>query len=89
MYELVRWGRVNNITDKIIEIVAQVGNQPRSGIRPETTLEELAIASLDAVTITFEIEEEFNIKVPDERVFTFETVGDLIQGVEEELAKNS
>ena len=50
-------------------------------VKPETTLESLAIDSLALIEVMFEVEEEFKITVPMEPSATQEqlkTVGDLI-----------
>ena len=39
---------------------------PREAIRPEATLTELGLDSLDLIEVLFEVEESFNIRVPQD-----------------------
>ena len=39
---------------------------PREKIRPEATLSELGLDSLDLIEVLFEVEEAFNIRVPQD-----------------------
>ncbi|MCB1864107.1 MAG: hypothetical protein KDG50_01645 [Chromatiales bacterium] len=49
-----------------------------STIRPDTTLEELGVSSLDVTTIAFELEEEFNLSIPNEALDGLTTVADVV-----------
>jgi acyl carrier protein len=56
-------------------------------IAPETigedsNLEELGLDSLGALELVFEIEAEFGVKVPDERIPEFRTVSAIGDGIE-------
>ena len=58
----------------------------QKSIDPETidldsSLEALSISSLDAITIVYEIEEQFDIEVPNESLSSLETVRDIVDGV--------
>ena len=46
-----------------------------------TTFDELSVDSLDMINISFEVEEAFNIEIPDEALSTLRTVGDMVAGV--------
>ena len=69
----------SELADKIIAIVANTKRVAPETIRPEATFEELGIDSLDRINILFEVENEFNIDVPDEEVRTIKTVNDMIE----------
>ena len=43
------------ILDAVVAAVARQKNIPPSAIEPETSLEEIGISSLDAITIVYEI----------------------------------
>ncbi len=56
-------------------------------IAPETigedsSLEELGLDSLGALELVFEVEAEFDVKVPDERIPEFRTVRAVCDGIE-------
>ena len=46
-------------------------------------MKDLSADSLDAVEIIMAIEEEYGIEIPDEDAENFQTVGDLVEYVEE------
>jgi acyl carrier protein len=74
----------------IIDIIAKTCSIERSRITTGATLKDLDVHSLDAVQVLFEIEDRFNINVPEqEDQYATGTVGDLIQGVEKLLAEKN
>ena len=68
-------------TAAIGAIVRQKNLDPAT-VTAESTLEELGITSLDAITIVYEIEEEFDVEVPNEALERLHTVRDMIEGIE-------
>jgi acyl carrier protein len=71
----------------IYDIIAKTCNIERSKITPESTLKDLDVHSLDAVQVLFEIEDRFDISVPErEDQYSAGTVKDLVAGVEALLA---
>jgi acyl carrier protein len=71
----------------IFDIIAKTCSIERSRITLDSTLKELDVHSLDAVQVLFEIEDRFNISVPErEDQYAAGTVRDLIQGVDRLLA---
>ncbi len=53
-------------------------------LKPETTLEQLGIDSLDKIEFMFDIEDEFAIKIPDEefKATALTTIQDIIDAVD-------
>ena len=82
-----------DITQQVIERVADYKEIPAEGITPETTIEELDMDSLDALNLIFELEEEFDLTIPDDDAFEMKTIADIVKGVEglvaEKKAKES
>lgn len=74
------------LRQKVIQAISKIKEIPESDIRPESTLEALEVDSLDAIEIIFEIEEEYDIKVPTENVQNLKTVQDVIDGIAALLA---
>ena len=60
--------------------------KPLDSVRPESTLEELGIDSLDRLNILFELEGEFDIVINDEQAKTVTSVREMIDGIEQLLA---
>jgi acyl carrier protein len=67
---------------RVIAIIAQEIHVEAGALRADSTFEELNVDSLDAATIMFALEEEFQIVVSDEQLREFKTVGDVIRYVE-------
>jgi len=55
-------------------------------IHADTPLTDLGITSLDAITIVYEIEEEFNVEVPNSALEGLQTVGDITERIHRLLA---
>ena len=71
----------------IFDIIAKTCSVPRDRITPDSTLKDLDVHSLDAVQVLFEIEDKFDISVPErEDQYSAGTVRDLIEGVDRLLA---
>jgi acyl carrier protein len=74
----------------IFDIIAKTCSIERSRITLDSTLKELDVHSLDAVQVLFEIEDRFNISVPErEDQYSAGTVRDLIQGVDRLLVEKA
>lgn len=77
-----------NVTDKIIEIIAEQAVLETSDVTKESTLEDLGIDSLGLVESIFAIEEEFDITVPfnankpTNSDFDISSISKIIEGVE-------
>jgi acyl carrier protein len=76
----------DGIAQRTIEIIAKAKNIPVETVTPETTFEQLNIDSLDKINISFEVEEAFDIAIPDEALGSLKTVGDVIDGVHKLVA---
>ncbi len=70
------------LAKKVIGIVATVKQVSPESIRLESTFSELGIDSLDRINILFELENEFDIDVPDEEARSITSV----QGIVERLS---
>jgi acyl carrier protein len=54
------------INDRILEIVARQAKVDISKLTPTSTFKDLAVSSLTAIEVIFEIEERFDITFPDQ-----------------------
>jgi len=74
----------------ILDIIAKTCSIDRSRITLDSTLKDLDVHSLDAVQVLFEIEDRYNISVPErEDQYSAGTVRDLIEGVDRLLAEKA
>ena len=74
------------LATRIIEIIATTQSLPAELVTLDKTFEELDIDSLDRLNIVFVIENEFDIRVPDDQLVTFQSVRDTVDGLERLLA---
>jgi acyl carrier protein len=53
-----------------------------------TTLQDLGLDSLDLIEFTFDIEEEFNIRIPDQE-FQVRTIQDMVDAVDRFISEQN
>ncbi len=73
------------IARKAIVAIARAKQRPPAEIRPESNFEELGIDSLDSIEILFQLEEEFDLEIPDEVAQGVDTVGEVIDALARHL----
>jgi acyl carrier protein len=76
----------DDIESRCIEIIAKSKAIPEDSVTLGSTFDSLAIDSLDKINISFEVEEAFDIEIPDDALGTLKTVGDVVSGVRKILA---
>ncbi len=75
-----------DLTLRVIEIIAKTAHKPVESITPESTFEALGIDSLDGIQILFALEQEFDISIPDEAAKQIRGIPDVVAGVQSLLA---
>ena len=77
-----------NIFEKVREIIAEhLEIEDLDSIKPETSLmKDLEADSLDAVEVMMDIEDEFNIEIPDEDAEGFKNISDIAAYVEGKIS---
>lgn len=75
----------------VFEIIAKQAKIDISTIKPESTLKDLGIASLDAIELIFDIEEHFDINFPEQQGANFDsdTAQSLVDAVQKALDEKS
>jgi len=73
------------IAEQCIALVAAAKQIPVEQVTLDSTFEELAVDSLDRVSLSFDVEEKYGIDIPDSRLHTILTVRDMVDGVAEAL----
>jgi acyl carrier protein len=79
----------DELTQRVISVVASNQRIPIDKISPDSTFEELGIDSLDGVNILFRLEEELNINIPDEEARNIKSVRQMVEGIEQLLARSA
>jgi acyl carrier protein len=79
---------VPSVEERVIEIVCEnLGVNKEQVNRNTSFIEDVGADSLDIVELIMELEEEFEINIPDEQAEKIKTVGEAIDYIEKEIAK--
>jgi acyl carrier protein len=70
------------IEKTIIGLIAVQKTLDPNIITSSSTFEELQMDSLDKINLSFEVEERFEISIPDDALDSLRTVGDVVAGVQ-------
>ncbi|MDD6619543.1 MAG: acyl carrier protein [Eubacteriales bacterium] len=74
------------VFEKLKTILSEQLDIDENSITPDSLLvEDLGADSLDAIDIVMSVEDEFKIEVPDEIIEKIETVGDILNYVENNI----
>ena len=77
---------VPSVLDRVADIVAEQLGVDRDKISPETSfVNDLGADSLDTVELVMELEEEFDINIPDDAAEKIQTVGEAIHYIEQQV----
>jgi acyl carrier protein len=87
-----RWSlggeHVPSVEERVIELVSEnLGVNKEQVTRKTSFIEDLGADSLDIVELIMELEEEFEINIPDEQAEKIKNVGEAIDYIEKEIAK--
>ena len=67
----------------VLEIIAREQKCFPADLTLETRLEDLGIDSLKAITILYQLEEQFEIEIPNELIETIVTVEDIVTNIDQ------
>ena len=71
------------VQERVIDIVAEQLGVDKEKVSPETSfVNDLGADSLDTVELVMELEEEFDINIPDDAAEKIQTVGQAIEYIE-------
>jgi acyl carrier protein len=72
------------VEEKVIGIVSEQLGVPKEEVKLESSIiEDLKADSLDVVELVMELEDEFDITIPDDDYEKLKTVGDAIKYIDE------
>jgi acyl carrier protein len=78
------------IEDKVIAIVCEHLAKEKSEVSRETSyVNDLNADSLDIVEVVMDLEEEFDMSVPDEDAQKIDTIGATVDYIQAQLSKNA
>lgn len=68
-----------SVEERVIDIVSEQLGVSKDQVTPETSfIDDLGADSLDTVELVMELEEEFDINIPDDAAEKIQTVGQAI-----------
>jgi acyl carrier protein len=70
------------VEERVRRVFAEFKKVPVEEITMDTTFEELGFDSLDGLNLVFELEEEFDLTVPDDKVQEMRSVRQAVEGIE-------
>jgi acyl carrier protein len=79
----------DDLIDRVLKVIAASKRIPRETVTIDSEFEQLGIDSMDAVEILFDLENEFDISIPDEEVRTVRNVRQMCEGVAKLVAAKS
>ena len=78
-----------SVKERVIDIVADQLGVSKDKISEETSfVNDLGADSLDTVELVMELEEEFDINIPDDAAEKIQTVGQAIEHIEQAVSEN-
>jgi acyl carrier protein len=73
---------MNQVAEECIALIAKQKSIPPEQIRLDSTFDELAVDS-------FDIEEKFEIEIPEQKLGQIKTVNDMVIGIEEAVRQKT
>ena len=81
---------MSSVADRVIGIVAEQLGVDKEKVAPETSfVNDLGADSLDTVELGMELEEEFEVDIPDDAAEKIQTVGQAIEFIEQTQTSSS
>jgi len=78
-----------SIEERLKEIIIkQFGEGEKTVTRETSFVNDLGADSLDVVELVMELEDEFDVSIPDEDAEKMQTVGDAVKFINEHTQKN-
>ncbi len=76
----------NEVLANIIEFASRAYEKPANEINENTKVsEELGVRSMQRVALSASIENEYDVMIPVARIGQFETIGDIVDHVMDEM----
>ena len=78
-----------SVSERVVDIVAEQMGVDKEKVKLETHfVNDLGADSLDVVELVMELEEEFDINIPDDAADKISTVGEVVDYIEKESAQS-
>jgi acyl carrier protein len=79
----------DTVAEKVIAAIAKTKKIPVESITLDSGLEELRIDSLDGLNLFFDLEEAFDISIPDDQARNLRTVREIVESLDRLIASKN
>jgi acyl carrier protein len=79
----------DTVAQKVIAVIAKAKKIPVETVTLDSKFDELKIDSLDGLNIFFDLEEAFDITIPDDRARQMRSVREVVEAMELLLASQN
>jgi acyl carrier protein len=74
---------------RVVKVISKSSRVPAENITIDTSFEQLGLDSVDAVNITFDLEEEFGIEIPGDGLLGLSNIRDIVSRLDSVLAEST
>jgi acyl carrier protein len=74
------------VFEKITELIVSKRGIPAEKIQLDSSFEELGMDSLDAVELLADLEEAFDVSIPNSELQNFKTIRQAVEGLEKVIS---
>ncbi len=78
----------DDVAETVLSVIARYTEASPDQLSLDSSFEELAIDSLDGISIVADLEYTFNITVPNDEAYRISTVREAIESLQKRLASN-
>ena len=75
--------QLETIQQRCIELIAAAKKIPPETLSPASTFEEIGLDSLDKVTLAFDVEEAYDIAIPESALATIQSIGAMAAAIQQ------
>ena len=76
----------DELTTKVIDVIVRFRSVSPEKVTPETTFESLGMDSLDGLSLICELEEEFNVAIPNDEAIRIRDVSQAAESLRKLIA---
>jgi len=78
--------QLETIQQHCIKLIATAKKVPPETLSPASTFEEIGLDSLDKVTLAFDVEEAYDIAIPESALATIDNIGKMAAAIQQAVA---
>ncbi len=78
----------DNVAETVLSVIAQYTEASPDQLSLDSSFEELAIDSLDGISVVADLEYIFNIVIPNDEAYRISTVREAVESLQKHLTSN-